>query len=80
MDQKCKIKYNRMDYLIGLIWKLRWKQRKKQLPFVELGIEHTLPLVWRSTLFLSLESSWEFNVANEEESLSIVLITVLPCL
>ena len=62
MDQKCDIKYNRMHYLIGL----KWKQRKKQLPFAELGIEHTLPWVWRS--ILSLQSSWEFNVANEGQS------------
>ena len=69
---KCNIKYNRMHYLIGL----KWKQRKKQLPFPELGFEHTLPLVWRS--ILSLESSWEFSVADEGPSSSIVFITVLP--
>ena len=60
-----------MQYLI----ELKWKQRKKQLPFAELGSEYTLPLVWRS--IPPLESSWEFNVANEVQSSSIVYITVL---
>ena len=69
---KCNIKYNRMQYLI----ELKWKQRKKQLPFTELGSEYTLPLVWIS--IPPLESSWVFNVANEGQSSSIVYITVLP--
>ena len=58
MDQKWNIKDYGMHNLIGV----GWKQRKKQLVFDELGIEHTLPLVWRS--MLSLESSWEFNVVD----------------
>ena len=72
MDQKCNIKDNGLHYLTGV----NWKQRQKRLPYAELGNKHTLPLVWRSTL--SLESSWEFNLANEGLSSSIVFITVLP--
>ena len=49
---------------------------EEALAFDELGIERTLPLVWRQ--ILSLESSWVFNVANEGQSSSIVFTAVLP--
>ncbi|KAK9995838.1 hypothetical protein SO802_020524 [Lithocarpus litseifolius] len=72
--------------LIWCIWRERnarsfeeWKKWNKQLAFDDLGIQHTLPLARRS--ILSLESSWEFNIAHEGQSSSVVFIidfTVLP--
>ena len=54
----------------------RVKAKEEALAFDKLGIESTLPLVSRP--ILSLESSWEFNVANEGQSSSIVFTAVLP--
>ena len=54
----------------------RVKAMEEALAFDELGIEHTLALVWRQ--ILSLESSWVFNVANEGQSSSMVFTAVLP--